>query len=87
MALVAEFFIDPVHPLGALFGPFFLGGLQLLYRHVMSSTYFVYARALQHREQVVAPTKGERIHGGTPQEHRDCGHGDYLTISEGSAPV
>ena len=86
MALVAEFFIDPVEPLGALFGPFFLGGLQLLYRLVMSSTFFVYARALQHKEQVVAPTEGERIHGGAAQEHRDCGHGDYLTISEGISP-
>ena len=86
MALVAEFFIDPVQPLVVLFGPLFLGGLQLLYRLVMSSMFFVYARALQHREQVVAPTEGERIHVGTPQEHRDCGHGNYLTISEGISP-
>ena len=55
MALAAEFFIDPVEPLGALFGPLFVSGLQLLYRLVMSLPFFINTRAPQHREQVVAP--------------------------------
>ena len=32
MARAAEFFIDPVEPLGALFGPLFVSCLQLLNR-------------------------------------------------------
>ena len=86
MALAAEFFVDPVEPLGALFGPFSLGSLQLLYRLVMSFTFFINTRAPPHREQVVAATEGESIHGGAPQEHRDGSHDDYLTTSEGISP-
>ena len=87
MALVAEFFIDPVEPLGALFGPFFLGGLQLLCRLVSPSTFFVYAGALQHNEQVVAPTEGERIHGGNPRSIAIVAMATTWLYQSGSAPA
>ena len=89
MALATEYFIDPVEPLGALFGPFCLGGLQLLYRLVMSLPFFIKTRAPQHREQVVAPREGKGVNGGAPQEHRDRRpllQSNYLTISEGISP-
>ena len=74
MALAAEFFIDPVEPLGALFGPLFVSGLQLLNCLIVSSTFFINTRAAEHREQVVAPREGKGVNGGTPQEHRDRSH-------------
>ena len=74
MALAAEFFIDPVELLGALFGPLFMSSLQLLYRLVVALSFLVDAGAPQHREQVVAAAEGKGVNGGAPQEHRDRSH-------------
>ena len=80
MALAAEFFIDPVEPLGALFGPLFVSGLQLLNCLVVALSFLVDAGAPQHREQVVAAAEGKGVNGGAPQEHRDRSHYSSATL-------